>query len=77
MDEDYLTTRIRASLEMAARAAGSAARLIHLELAGRYSLMAASSTRSAVSTLPEPVGTGATSFYRDVPAATRRSFQPV
>lgn len=38
MDEDYLIGRIRASLEMARGAAGSAARLVHFELAGRYSL---------------------------------------
>lgn len=38
MDEEYLIARMRASLEMARCAAGSAARLIHFELAGRYGL---------------------------------------
>lgn len=41
MDEAYFIGRMRASLEMARNAAGSAARLIHFDLAGRYSLAAA------------------------------------
>lgn len=41
MDEEYLIGRARASLEMARRAANSTARLIHFDLAGRYSLAAA------------------------------------
>ncbi len=38
VEEDYFVERVQTSLEMARRAASSAARLIHLELAGRYSL---------------------------------------
>ena len=41
MDEDYLIERAKASLAMARRAAGSAARLVHFDLAGRYVLAAA------------------------------------
>lgn len=40
MDEAYLIARMQASLAMARKAAGSAARLIHFELAGRYGLAA-------------------------------------
>lgn len=43
MDEAYYLARMRASLAMAHDAAGSAARLIHLDLAGRYSVAAATS----------------------------------
>lgn len=42
MDEAYFIGRMRASLEMAQNAAGSTARLIHFELAGRYSVAAVS-----------------------------------
>lgn len=38
MDQEYLIARMRASLAMARSAAESAARLVHFELAGRYSL---------------------------------------
>ena len=41
MDERYYIARMRASLAMAHSAAGSAARMIHFDLAGRYSLAAA------------------------------------
>jgi len=41
MDEPYYMARMRASLAMAHNAAESAARLIHFDLAGRYSLAAA------------------------------------
>lgn len=41
MDEEYLTRRMNASLTMARNAAGSCARLIHFDLAGRYSVAAA------------------------------------
>lgn len=40
MDQAYLIDRMRASLAMARTATESAARLVHLELAGRYSLAA-------------------------------------
>ena len=42
MDEAYWLSRKRASFEMAKNAAGPEARLIHYELAGRYSLKAMS-----------------------------------
>lgn len=41
MDQQYLLTRMRASLTMARKANNAVARLIHLELAGRYSVAAA------------------------------------
>lgn len=41
MDQAYFIDRMRASLTMARAATESAARLIDLELAGRYSLAAA------------------------------------
>lgn len=63
MDEDYLTGRIRASLDMAA-AAGSTARLIHLELAGRYSLLAAKFATGPFPTWTQPLRLGASSGHR-------------
>lgn len=77
MDENYLNDRMAASLEMAGGAAGSAARLIHLELAGRYGLLAAKSPRNAASAPPRPVGPGATSFYGSVPTGTLRPARSV
>lgn len=59
MDKTYFIERMQASLAMAHRAAGSAARLIHLELAGRYSL--AATTAEAVYPPPNCLG-GASSF---------------
>lgn len=41
MDEIYFLGRMHASLAMARNAASSAARLVHLDLAGRYSVAAA------------------------------------
>lgn len=58
MDKAYFIERMQASLAMAHRAAGSAARLIHLELAGRYSL--AATTAEAV--FPPPSCRGPSSF---------------
>jgi hypothetical protein len=46
MDEAYLMGRMRASLEMARNAADAVARLIHFDLAGRYSVAAAMAARS-------------------------------
>jgi hypothetical protein len=40
MEQDYFTGRMRASLAMAEAAAGAVAKLIHFELAGRYSVAA-------------------------------------
>lgn len=41
MDKDYYLTRMSASLDMARNAANSKVRLVHLDLAGRYSVAAA------------------------------------
>jgi len=65
MDEDYVIDRIRASLDMARRAAGSTARLIHFELAGRYSLLAAKFTPDESLAWLQPLRLGASSFHRD------------
>lgn len=64
MDETYLLGRIRASLEMASLAAGSAARLIHLDLAGRYSLLAAKFANERPHVDPRLRQPGGSSFYR-------------
>lgn len=64
MDEEYLTSRLRASLEIAAGAAGSAARLVHLELAGRYSLLAAKFATEPFPAWLQPLRLGASSFHR-------------
>lgn len=47
MDREYLLARMAASLEMARKADDSIVRLIHYELAGRYSVAAADSSRGA------------------------------
>ncbi len=41
MERDYFLSRIMASMEMADKAADASVRLIHLDLAGRYSVAAA------------------------------------
>ena len=41
MDEDYLLSRMHASLAMARKAQDGAVRLIHYDLAGRYCVRAA------------------------------------
>ena len=40
MDKEYLLSRMRTSMAMALKADNSAVRLIHLDLAGRYSVAA-------------------------------------
>ena len=48
MEKAYWLSRKRASLKLARNAAGSEARLVHYELAGRYSVKASSvETRAA------------------------------
>ena len=47
MDEAYLIARMKASLAMARATTESVARLIHYELAGRYSLAAVNYPPSA------------------------------
>lgn len=41
MDQQYFMSRVHASLVLAAKATDSRVRLIHLDLAGRYSVAAA------------------------------------
>lgn len=47
MEETYWLRRKRASLELAQNAASSEARLVHYDLAGRYSLKASSGENPA------------------------------
>ena len=62
MDEAYLIGRMRASLAMSRNAVGSAARLIHLDLAGRYSVAAQRVAESLIFRRPR-YGRCETSFY--------------
>lgn len=58
MDKAYWLTRKRASLKMARNASSSEARLVHYELAGRYSLNAASAETQPIAladSLPPPI----------------------
>lgn len=48
MEQSYWLGRKRASLKMAQNAAGGEAKLIHYDLAGRYSVMAMSAETQAV-----------------------------
>lgn len=68
MDEDYLIDRLRTSLEMARSAAGSAARLVHFELAGRYSLLAAKFAVDPAPVWLQRFQLGASSFHRASPS---------
>lgn len=49
MEQAHWLGRKKASLEMAENAAGSEARLIHYDLAGRYGLKATSAETQAIS----------------------------
>lgn len=51
MDKDYAAARMRASLDMANKAADTKVRLVHLDLAGRYSVIAAGYMPPATSAL--------------------------
>ena len=62
-DKLYLLGRLRASITMASRAAESAARLAHFELAGRYSVAAASMTDDPLC-LTRAIGAGPSSFHQ-------------
>ena len=58
MEKAHWLSRKRASLKLAESAAGSEARLAHYELAGRYSVKAASIGTPAIApanALPQPV----------------------
>lgn len=60
MEKTYWLTRKRASLAMARKAVSSEARLVHYDLAGRYSVNAASATALAADHAvpsPEPLDT--------------------
>jgi hypothetical protein len=58
MEKAYWLSRKRASLKLARNAASSEARLIHYDLAGRYSLKAMSAETLAIDladSLPPPI----------------------
>ena len=58
MEKAYWLSRKRASLKLARSAAGSEARLVHYDLAGRYSLKAMSAETMAIDladALPPPI----------------------
>ena len=57
MDKAYWLSRKQASLKLARNAASSEARLVHYDLAGRYSVMAvaADSQANPVGTVPPPI----------------------
>jgi hypothetical protein len=54
MEKAYWLSRKRASLKLAQNAAGSEARLIHYDLAGRYSLKAIASETQAIDLIDSP-----------------------
>ena len=58
VEKAYWLSRKRASLELARKAAGAEARLVHYDLAGRYSLKASSVETQAIDlslSLPPPI----------------------
>ena len=58
MEKAYWLSRKRASLKLAQNAASSEARLVHYDLAGRYSLKAMSAETLAIGladSLPRPI----------------------
>jgi hypothetical protein len=58
MEKAYWLSRKRASLKLAQNAAGAEARLVHYDLAGRYSLKAMSAETLAIDladSLPPPI----------------------
>ncbi len=52
MEREYWLSRKRASLAMARKSPGAVARLIHLDLAGRYSVKAANCRGDAATRRP-------------------------
>ena len=61
MEKTYWLGRKRASLKMARNASSSQARLVHYDLAGRYSINALSAETSALDlaeSVPGPIGFG-------------------
>ena len=61
MEKAYWLDRKRASLKLAQNAASSRARLAHYDLAGRYSVKAASAETQAI----DPAGAGAAVVRHD------------
>ena len=58
MERSYWIRRMRAAMDMARRAATAKTRLIHFDMAGRYSLKAAASPRPFMLARREPATTG-------------------
>ncbi len=70
MEKAYWLSRKRASLKLAQKAAGSEARLIHYDLAGRYALKASSAETAATDladSLPPPIRAGDSDTAPDGP----------
>ena len=68
MEKAYWLGRKRASLKMAQSAASSKARLVHYDLAGRYSVKAVSAETRAIDladSLPPAIGDRMTAVVRD------------
>ena len=68
MEKAYWLDRKKASLRLARNAAGSEARLIHYDLAGRYGLKALSADTLAIDladSLPPPIFANGTSRSSD------------
>ncbi len=63
-DQIYLCNRVRTSLDLAGSAADSASRLVHFELAGRYSMMAAKSAGTSTALPALRCEHSASSFHR-------------
>lgn len=64
MDQTYWLGRKRASAAAARRATSAEARLVHLDLAGRYSVMAAAAA-------PEPEAGDDSAYYRRLETGAR------
>jgi hypothetical protein len=68
MEKAHWLSRKRASLKLAKEAASSEARLVHYDLAGRYSLKALSAESQAIDladALPPAIGAGGTNASRN------------
>ena len=66
MDQDYFVGRAHESLRMARIATDAAASLVHLQLAGRYEMAAASCCDESARDLPAPSAEMPSSFYLNV-----------
>lgn len=69
MEKAYWLSRKRASLKMAQNAASSAARLVHYDLAGRYSVKAVAAETHAIdlaNSLPPAIhADGSTAVFKE------------